>query len=351
MTSLRFLAVVAGVVALAGACGADDPRYETVLADLDEPRGLLLDAEAVLCVIEAGTTGSAEESGASDTAFQNETGTITCIDADLGRRSAATGLPYAKNRFSGVSVGATDLTMMDGELYVLIGEGFDETSRTILRLDQAGGRPTIVADFLAYARATTDPDFFDEIIITSNPFALLADPVNRRFLVTDGASGEVFSVAINGTIDVYSTVDGHEVLTGLTLGPARSLFVASFSELPHTRGSGSIVQVATDGTSRVVVDDLTTPIDLAFDSRGRLYVLEFVDAADPVHPYDGESGRLLRFERGDGDWKGPQVLVDGLAHPTSMLIGPNDEIYISVGGAFSAPHSGSVIRFDELAAG
>lgn len=349
MSSVRSICLGAALVLMAGACGSSSPSQETVLAGLDEPRGLLLGADSVLCVIEAGTTGSSVNSGDSDLEYQNESGAITCVDADVGQRRITTGLPYANNRFSGVSVGATDLVQMDGDFYVLVGEGFDDTSRTILRIDRSGGRPRIVADFLAYTRSTTAPDFFDEIIITSNPFAFLADPENSRFLVTDGATGEVLSVTIDGTIKVYSAVAGHEVLTGLAQGPDGLLFVASFSQLPHASGTGSIVTIDSNGTSQVVVAGLTSPIDLAFDSGGRLYVLEFVDAADPAHPYAGDSGRLLRFERTDGGWDGAQVLADGLAHPTALLIAPNDDIYVSVGGAFSGPQSGSVVRFDGLA--
>lgn len=349
MTSTRLSCLLSWLLLVAVGCGSGRPGLEVVLADLDEPRGLLLGPDFVLCVVEAGTTDSGGGSADSRSQYRNDTGAVTCTDADGGRQRVVERLPYSNNRFSGVSVGATDVSLMNGELYVLIGEGPDELSRKILRLDGSTARPGVVADFLAHALATTAPDFYDEIVVTSNPFAFIADPPNDRFLVTDGATGEVLSVGIDGTITVYSAVDGHEVLTGLALGPDDSLFVASFSKLPHTRGSGSIVQVATDGTSEIVVDDLTTPIDLGFDTLGRLYVLEFVDAADPVHPYAGESGRLLRFEKRFSRWEGIQVLAEGLPHPTSMLIAPDSRVYISVGGAFSAPHSGAVLRVDGIA--
>lgn len=345
MTPARVFRLLAGLALVVG-CGSGQPGFEVVLADLDEPRGLLLGPDLVLCVVEAGT---ADDSAESTSRYRNETGAVTCADTDLGSRRVLDQLPYSNNRFSGVSVGATDLTIMSGVLYVLVGEGPDDLSRTILGVDGSADGPRIVADFLAYSLATTAPDFFDEIIVMSNPFAMLADTPNRRFLVTDGATGEVLSVGLDGTIEVYSAVEGHEVLTGLVSGPGGSVFVASFSEFPHTRGSGAIVRIAGDGTSVVVLDDLTTPIDLGFDSFGRLYVLEFVDAADPVNPYDGDSGRLLRFERTNDHWGGFQILADGLPHPTAMLIDPDDGIYVSVGGAFSASHSGAVLHFDGLA--
>jgi hypothetical protein len=42
------------------------------------------------------------------------------------------------------------------------------------------------------------------------------------------------------------------------------------------KGQGSVLRLRDDGSFDVAADDLTAPIDLAFDSSGRLYVLEFI---------------------------------------------------------------------------
>ena len=99
----------------------------------------------------------------------------------------------------------------------------------------------------------------------------------------------------------------------------------------------------------MVAENLTTPIDLAFDTSGQLYVIEFLESSETGDPYGGTTGRLIRLEpEGDG-WIVGRVLVQGLPFPTALLIDGDDRIYISVHGAFSSPGSGLVVRFDDLA--
>ena len=90
----------------------------------------------------------------------------------------------------------------------------------------------------------------------------------------------------------------------------------------------------------MVAENLTTPIDLAFDTSGQLYVIEFLETSETGDPYRGTTGRLIRLEpEGDG-WIVGRVLVQGLPFPTALLIDGDDRIYIS---------SGLVVRFDDLA--
>ena len=104
-----------------------------------------------------------------------------------------------------------------------------------------------------------------------------------------------------------------------------------------------------DGSFDVVASDLTTPIDLAFDSLGRLYVLEFIGDGDASDPYRGKTGRLVRLEPQGDRWTDQHVLVDGIPFPTALLIDDTDHVYVSVHGAFSTSGSGLVAQFDDLA--
>jgi len=99
----------------------------------------------------------------------------------------------------------------------------------------------------------------------------------------------------------------------------------------------------------VAADNLTAPIDLAFNTVGRLYVLEFIDGTETSDPYRGKTGRLIRLEpQGDG-WTEGRVLVQDMPFPTALLIDAGDRVYISVYGAFSQPNNRLVLRFDDLA--
>jgi hypothetical protein len=163
---------------------------------------------------------------------------------------------------------------MSGELFLLTGEG--DLARSLLRLTGTGYSPEQVTDFLTFAEETLEADAFDEVTVFSNPFSFLPDPENDRMLVTDGVTGHVLAVGLDREIRVFSDVEGHEVLTGIARGSDDTAYVTSFSELTHIEGDGSVLRLHPDGSFDVAADDLTTAIDLAFDSFGRLYVPEFI---------------------------------------------------------------------------
>lgn len=325
------------------ACASSTTRYSVVLDKLNDPRGMILRADGTLCVAEAGRLEEGAVIQPGPTTNRAQTGSLTCVDAGGDRQRLVERLPYTRYNADGITVGPTDVAEIHEQLYLLTGEGTGAFSRAVLRIDDAGSRPVVIADFLVYAEQTAVPDFFDEINIITNPFAMIADPQNDRFLITDGATGEVYSADLDGEIRVYSQVEEHAVLTGITWGPDGLAYVASFSELPHGRGAGAIVRIHPDGETSVAVADLTTPIDLAFDRQGRLYVLEFTFAIVEGHPYRDGTGRLLRFEPTSAGWEGGRVLIEGLPFPTDVLVESDGTIYVTVHGAYSEPGQGMVL--------
>jgi hypothetical protein len=271
------------------------------------------------------------------------------VDTAGARERIIEQLPYVLYNVTGVTTGPADVAEMDGNLYLLTGEGEGDLARSLLRVTDQPSSPEKVADFLAFAVETTEPDFLDDVDVIANPFAMIPDPGSRRLLVTDGATGHVLAVGLNGDIELFADVPGHEVLTGIARGPDGLVYVASFSQLPHAEGEGAVLALHSDGSFDVAVDELTTPIDLAFDSQGRMYVLEFIDDTESSDPYRGRTGRLIRLEPQGERWSGRHVLVRSIPFPTALLIDGSDRIYISVHGAFSTPGSGLVVRFDDLA--
>ncbi len=331
------------------ACASGSSGYEVVLDGLNEPRGLWILSDGTLCVAEAGRLAEGQVVKEGPTANRADTGSVSCVNTAGTRRRIVERLPYVFYNVTGVTTGPADLAEMDGNLYLLTGEGSGSLARNLLRITDLTTTPEVIADFLAFATETAQPDFFDNIDVISNPFAMIPDPDNQRLLVTDGATGQVLSAGLDGDIQVFSDVPGHEVLTGIARGPDGLVYVASFSELPHATGAGAILRLNPNGSATLAADQLTTPIDLAFDSSGRMYVLEFIDGTQTDSPYRDKTGRLIRLEpRGEG-WAQSQLLVEGLPFPTALLIDGEDRIYISVHGAFSPPDTGSVLRFDDLA--
>ncbi len=337
------------VLLIAAACGSAVSEYEVVLDGLNEPRGLWILTDGTLCVAEAGTLAEGQTVREGPTANRADTGSVSCVDTAGVRERVIEQLPYVLYNVTGVTTGPADVAEMDGELYLLTGEGEGRLARKLLRITDQAVPPEVVADFMAFATATAEPDLFDEVTIFSNPYAMIPDPGNRRLLVTDGATGQVMAAGLDGDIELFADVPGHEVLTGIARGPDGLVYVASFSQLPHAFGDGAVLRLFPDGSSTIAVDNLTTPIDLAFDASGRLYVLEFLNGAKSSDPYRGKTGRLIRLEPQGARWAAGNVLVQDLPFPTALLIDGQDRIHISVRGAFSPPNSGLVLRFDDLA--
>jgi hypothetical protein len=337
------------MVLMAAACQSADSHYDVVLDGLNEPRGLTILADGTLCVAEAGSLSDGQTVRQGPTANRSDTGSVTCVDPLGNHRRIAEGFPYVFYNVTGVTTGPADVAEVNEELFLLTGEGEGNLARSLVRLAEPGYVPEQVADFLTFAEENAEVNFFDEVTIFSNPFSMLPDPDHSRVLVTDGATGHVLAAGLDGEIRVFSDVEGHEVLTGIARGPDDTAYVTSFSQLPHFEGDGSVLRLHPDGSSAVAAADLTAPIDLAFDSQGRMYVLEFIDGTQSSDPYRDKVGRLLRLEPDARQWTDPKVLVESIPFPTALLIDDTDRVYISVHGAFSEPGSGFIARFDDLA--
>jgi hypothetical protein len=96
-------------------------------------------------------------------------------------------------------------------------------------------------------------------------------------------------------------------------------------------GSGTVVPVTTG---------LTTVTGVAFDNRGRMYVLE--NSVNSGFPTPG-NGTIVRITGSRRD-----VIASGLALPTAMTFGPDGALYVSNWG-FGPPPSllngpGQVLR-------
>jgi len=236
-------------------------------------------------------------------------------------------------------VGATDVAMLDGTLYLLTGEGYDLLSRLVLRVTP-GRPPQPVASIRNFAAAGLPRDLLETSLVAANPYAMVAAPDSRVLYVADGASGRVLRVALDGRISVFAELPQMPPLTGLAFGPDKRLYFADFSALPHAPGSGAIWAADSAGKLTPAATGLTMPIDVGFDGTGTMYVLEFSDGRRPAQPYAAGLGRLLRIER-DG---AHTIVLDRLNYPTAMVFSRAGDLYIAVNGAWSAPRQGAILR-------
>ena len=128
------------------------------------------------------------------------------------------------------------------------------------------------------------------------------------------------------------------VLTGISSGPNGSLFIAEFGPAPHRENSARITRWSPNGEFATAEAGFTAAIDVAFDSLGALYVLEFSEPGVRLP----NSGRVIRV----GPDGSHQVVVSGLNYPTSIAFGPDGNLYVANFGHRSNNGEGEILRVE-----
>lgn len=311
---------------------------QLLVSGLNQPRGLVFGADGDLYVAEAGLIDLQADD--RSTPIISHSSRVSRISPDGQRTTVIGGLPFTNYRAAG-DVGAADVAMLGGTLYVLTAEGYDdELSRSVLRVTHQG-RSESVANIFRFVERTT---IFDSAMgistLATNPHSMVAAPDGRGLYVTDGATGRVFHIMLDGTIRVLVELPNKPPVTGLTFGPDGRIYFALFSALPLGTTNGAIWVTDMNGEAAVAIPELTLPIDVAFDAEGTMYVLEFTDRLVPEVLYAHDGGRLLRIAK-DG---APSVVLDKLNYPTAMTFGPTGDLYISLNGAFGEPGQGAILQ-------
>ncbi len=311
---------------------------EPFVTGLNQPRGLAFDAAGNLFVAEVGALRPSDTGGPKPEI--NHSGRILRINTHRQVTVTVDGLPYTHYVANG-DTGAADVVSIDGALYVLTGEGYDDqVSRSVLRV-VPGAPPHLVANILNFMTSITPLEYqMSHGGVPVNPYALALAPDGSALYVSDGASGRVLRVTFDGTMRRFAELPDMPPLVGLAFGPDERLYIAMFSALSHTVGSGAIWVADSSGSLTVAASRLTMPIDVGFDAAGRLYVLEFSDGMQLDQPYAPGSGRLLRIGQNDSR----TVVLDHLNYPTAMVFSRAGDLYIAVGGAFTAPGQGAIVK-------
>lgn len=330
--------VLALIVALPLLSPGSRVMVETFVTGLNQPRGMTFDDAGNLYVAEAGALDPRADDSVSP--ITNHSGRLLRIASDHGVTTVLAGLPFTHYITIG-DVGASDVYVAGDRLYVLTAEGWDDRlSRSVLQVIP-GEPPRPVANLLSFAFGTTPAaDQLASGGVPSNPYAMAAAPDGRSLFVTDGASGTVLRVTLDGTIRRFATLPNMPPLTGLSFGPDGRLYIAMFSAMPLGANRGAIWAADADGRLALAAGKLTLPIDVAFDATGAMYVLEFSDSSGRGLAYAAGRGRLLRIERNGKR----TVVLDRLSYPTAMIFSRTGDLYIAVNGAFSGAGQGTILK-------
>jgi hypothetical protein len=109
------------------------------------------------------------------------------------------------------------------------------------------------------------------------------------------------------------------VPTSVVKGPDGAYYVGQLTGFPFPPGKASVFRVVPGKAPRVFADGFTNIIDIAFDKRGRLYVLEIatnglLSAGENELPV----GRLVRVNR---DGSRTTLASEGLNAPGGFVLG------------------------------
>ncbi len=326
---------------------------------LNNPRGLDFAPNGALFIAESGTGGDGPElTGAEGPVKFGLTGSITRLWKGTQER-IVTGLPslageggFAASGPSGISFGPL------GHAVLTIGLGQNPAVRDA-KLGSAGaglgslyqlnqnGKLKLLADVAAFEGVTNA----DGKLPDSNPNGVYAD--HSATFVADAGANTLVQINANGSMSIAAffperlvpkppfmgpgLMPMQAVPTNVVRGPDGALYVSQLTGFPFPVGGARVYRVVPGSAPTVYAEGFTNIIDLEFDAKGNLYVLE-IDANGLLAPE--ATGRLARVNAAGGPVQ--TIASTGLVMPGGLAIGPDGGIYVT--NFSTSPGAGEVVR-------
>jgi hypothetical protein len=355
----------------------------TVIAKwLNNPRGIAVGRHGWLFVAEAGKGGKGkciESPEGEGKVCLGASSALAAIPAkgDRGKpakpRRVVTGLPSLANEDGSFALGLHDISPTDGSaLFGTIGLAGNPEHRAQLgkggrllghvvklwpkkpeKREERAGKVKAVADLVKY-EAKRNPDAKDPgSAVDSNPYGILV--TRHGVLVTDAGGNDLLKIrkrkvstvavfharkvpAPAGIPNLPPELWMQAVPTTVTRGPDGALYVGELTGFPFVKGKARIWRIKHGEKPKVYATGFTNIIDIAFDRKGRLLVLQITKngflSNDPT-------GALIRVETGR-DGKRTELAKGKLTFPGGVAVGRDGAIYVT--NKSVSPGGGEVLR-------